>query len=123
MTGRRTERAGLFAGLCLATWTAAVPIAGAAPAGGGLQRLPFTCNSQQVVVTISQGAAHWVNDQHGVLKSLTITFTPTGGSPQVVYNKTYGNRKGLSDKQVECDATFVQPNGTLTFEATSFAVP
>lgn len=112
----------LLTGLCAVAWTA-TPALADAPPGNGLDRLPFTCNGEEVIVTVSHGASNWVDGEHNLLASLTITFTPTGGEPRVVYDKTWGNRKGLGDEQVECSTGLARVNGALTIDGASVAVP
>ncbi len=114
---------GVFVALAIAVFAVSGTVKAEAPPGEGLQQIPFTCNGKEVVLTVSQGAAHWVDDEHGVLTSLTITFTPTGGTPRVIFSKTYGNRNGLTDEPVACTGTVAVPNGTLSFDGTSVAVP
>jgi hypothetical protein len=80
------------------------------PSGKGLATLPATCNGEEATLTVSSGAAFYVDGQKYVLQS--ITFSNDGFS----FTKDYGNRNGLTGGSIHCTGSFTDENGTTNFD-------
>jgi hypothetical protein len=80
------------------------------PSGKGLTTLPATCNGEATTLTVSAGAAFYVDGQKYVLQS--ITFSNGAFS----FMKDYGNRTGLTGGSIECTGSFTDQNGTTNFD-------
>ena len=94
----------------------AIPAA-ATPSGNGLQTFETNCGT----VTTGGGASFYVNGQKYLTETFTGTFTPAGGSPEIV-SKTYGNRTGQTGGSITCSASGDDGHGgTFSFTVTGVA--
>jgi hypothetical protein len=80
------------------------------PLGNGLRNLPVTCNGQPTTLTVSSGAAFYVDGQKYVLQSITLVNGPFS------LTKDYGNRTGLTGGSIECSGSVTDENGTTNFD-------
>jgi hypothetical protein len=101
--------------LALGAFTAAAialsasPAVADAPPGQGLETFTVECAEGTITVVGTPGdsASRWIDDQHMVL--LSITVTTDGGA---IFAKTYGQKTGLATNKVTCTVT--DPFGTST---------
>ena len=80
------------------------------PSGKGLQTLPATCNGEETTLTVSSGAAFYVDGQKYVLQSITFS------NDEFSFTKDYGNRNGLTGGSIECTGSFTDDQGTTNFD-------
>jgi hypothetical protein len=115
----------MVSSFALLACTALAAPATAAPPGAGLETVPVTCDDDQTTtVTVSAGASFWLGEQHYVLTSFAVTFTPAGGGDPEMFSKTYGQRRGLAGDEITCTATLEEPGeGTAVIVATGVPVP
>ncbi|MFL5896383.1 MAG: hypothetical protein ACJ76Z_14880 [Thermoleophilaceae bacterium] len=81
------------------------------PSGNGLRNLPVTCDGERTTLTVSSGAAFYVDGQKYVLQSITIVNGPFS------FSKDFGNRTGLTGGPIACFGSVTDENGTTTFDA------
>jgi hypothetical protein len=81
------------------------------PSGKGLRNLPATCNGEPTTLTVSSGAAFYVDGQKYVLQSITFVNGPFS------FTKDFGNRTGLTGGSIECSGSVTDENGTTNFDA------
>ncbi|MFL5840099.1 MAG: hypothetical protein ACJ77Z_06580 [Thermoleophilaceae bacterium] len=81
------------------------------PSGNGLRNLPVICDGHPTTLTVSRGAAFYVDGQKYVLQSLTIVNGPLSLS------KDYGNRTGLTGGSIVCSGSVTDEYGTTNFAA------
>jgi hypothetical protein len=87
----------------------ASPAVADAPPGQGLETFTVECaeGSITVVGTPGDSASRWVDDQHMVLLSISVS---TDGV--TIFTKTFGQKTGLATNAVSCTVT--DPFGTAT---------
>jgi hypothetical protein len=104
---KRVLAIGAFAAAAVAL--PASPAVADAPPGQGLETFTVECAEGTITVVGTPGdsASRWVDDQHMVLLSITVS---TDGV--TIFTKTFGQKTGLATNAVSCTVT--DPFGTAT---------